>query len=362
MPSYGHGRLYNKIMGVIYMELPVDLLKQFANITNDKKHSKREAATAYGIMVVDNEVAYVKIDGTDSLTPVSMTMDAQNGDRVMVMVKDHVATIVGNVSSPASARTADSFMKLVKDGLVIGELDESGNPIGTSSLIAAGTYYIVDEKGNRVASFSANAIKLGGNDKSEILLCNGVGWIRLEESILTMQGKDAVGLRSDFSDTSGTYKAEIVCKADSVAPVAAIQVYKEGGSLCSLLVRKDGIAISTVPGATVSINGNEIIDVGNIMINGAVRGTGSVAANSVITVTKKVEMSEGYRLAGIRQISTNHPKLCHITQFKTDPTTNEVSATFENIGSDALNLAVRIEWFALRSGDAQYLAEEVVEW
>lgn len=343
------------------MELPVELLKQFANITNDGRESKGENTT-YGTVVVSGESIYVKIDGTDSLTPVSLTMDARDGDRVLVMIKNHTATIIGNVSSPASARTADSFMKLTEDGLVVGRLDESGNPVGTSSLIAPGTYHVVDEKGNRVASFSANTIRLGGSDKSEILLCNGVGWIRLEEGVLTVQGKDAVGLRSSFSDSSGEYKAEIVCKADSVNPVAAIQIYKENGIPCSVVVKKDGIALTTAPGAMAAVNGNEILNTGNVMINGIVRGTGKVAADDVVTVAKMVALSEGYQLVGIRQVSTNHPKVCKITQFKTNSETNEVSATFKNEGTSELDLTVRIEWFALRSEEAQYLAEEVVEW
>lgn len=338
------------------MELPVNLLKQFANITNDGKDSKREA-TAYGTVVVNNGTAYVKLDGTDSLTPVSLTMDARDGDRVLVMVKNHAATIVGNVSSPASARTAESFMKLVEEGLIVGNLDEDGKPTGTYSLIAPGTYYIVDEKGNKVASFSGNFIKLGGSDSSEISLCDGSGTIKLEDGTLLMYGENAVGLRS-----KGAYNTEIVCKANTESPVVAMQVYNEDGEPCSVVVKPDGIALSVPSEEMATVNGNPIVNAGNLMANGFVRGTGKIAANSAVTVEKAVAIPSGYRLAGIRQISTDHPILCHITQFKTDPATNNVSVTLENTGVSSVDITVRIEWFALRSESSQNLTEEVVEW
>ena len=339
------------------MELPVDLLKQFANITNDSKDKQGES-TVYGTVAVNNGSTYVKIDGTSSLTPVSMTMDARDGDRVMVMVKNHVATIIGNISSPASARTADSFIKLVEEGLIVGELDENKSPTGTHSLIAPGTYYIIDENGNKVESFSGSIIKLGVSDSSEISLCNGAGNIRSENATLIMYGKNAVGMRSVID----SYKSEIVCKADQTDCVAAMQVYDENDALCSVMVKKDGISLSTPSEGSVTVNGNEFIHSGNLMVNGTIQGRGNVNSNGTVTVTKNVSIPKGYRLAGIRRITTNHNQLCHITQFNANPTSNEISATFENIGASTLSLIVKIEWFALRTEKVDYSPDEVVNW
>ena len=339
------------------MELPGELLKQFASITNDRGTSPKET-TAYGTVNISDGKCYVKLDGTDSLTPVSMTMDARDGDRVMVMIKNHAATIIGNATSPASARTASSYMKLVEDGLIVGKLDDDGGAIGTYSLIGAGTYYIVDENGNIVASFSGSTIKLGSDDSSEISLCNGNGNIKVENGTLVVYGKNAVGMRSMM----GLYKSEMVCKVDTEDPVVAMQVYKEKGDSCSVMVRKNGISLSTPVGAYAAINGNEITHSGNLMVNGAVQGSGSVNKNGTVTVKKKVLLPNGYRLAGIRRITTNHSQLCHITQFNANPKTNEVSATFENIGESTLSLTVRIEWFALRTENAEYSPDEIVNW
>lgn len=87
------------------MALSNDIISQFVKITNDKTEEKKETIV-YGTVVVSNSTKYVKIDGSDLLTPIMATADAQDGDRVTVMIKNHTATITGNVSSPA-ARSAD---------------------------------------------------------------------------------------------------------------------------------------------------------------------------------------------------------------------------------------------------------------
>ena len=87
------------------MGLSNDLLSQFAKITKDEKQTKKET-TVYGTTVENNGKTYVKIDGSDLLTPASTTINTKNGERVTVMLKNHTATITGNVSSP-SARLVD---------------------------------------------------------------------------------------------------------------------------------------------------------------------------------------------------------------------------------------------------------------
>lgn len=100
------------------MALSNELISQFAkSVVSDKKTNTE--ATVYGEVVTDgNGNKYVRLDGSDQLTPVSSTADANGGDRVTVMIKDHTATVTGNLSSPA-ARTDD-----VKEmGTKISEFD-----------------------------------------------------------------------------------------------------------------------------------------------------------------------------------------------------------------------------------------------
>lgn len=98
------------------MSLPSNLISEFVRITNDNEKPKTES-TAYGTIVKDGSNTYVKLDGSDILTPTTTTADAQNGERVTVLIKNHTATVTGNISSPA-ARTGD-VQQLGEDNIAI---------------------------------------------------------------------------------------------------------------------------------------------------------------------------------------------------------------------------------------------------
>lgn len=96
------------------MSLSNDLISQFVKATKDDKATSNET-TLLGTIVFDGRY-YVKLDGSDQLTPIATTADVHEDERVTVMIKNHTATVTGNMSSPA-ARTDD-----VKD--VIDEVSE----------------------------------------------------------------------------------------------------------------------------------------------------------------------------------------------------------------------------------------------
>ena len=124
------------------MSLPRDLISEFVRITNDKEKTKKET-TVYGTISKKVEVyndrtgkneklTYVNLDGSSSEvhTPVSTTADTKIGERVMVLIKNHTATVTGNITSPA-ARTGDvqelgtDVNNIVEDNLTInGKLTE----------------------------------------------------------------------------------------------------------------------------------------------------------------------------------------------------------------------------------------------
>lgn len=83
------------------MPLSSDLVLQFAKITKDNKRTKTET-TVYGTVVDYSDSKYVRLDGSDLLTPVTMTVDAKAGERVTVRLKNHTATVTGNITSPAA--------------------------------------------------------------------------------------------------------------------------------------------------------------------------------------------------------------------------------------------------------------------
>lgn len=60
----------------------------------------------YGTFVESGKKKYVKLDGSELLTPVIQTAAAKDGERVTVTVKNRTAVVTGNLSSPA-ARSGD---------------------------------------------------------------------------------------------------------------------------------------------------------------------------------------------------------------------------------------------------------------
>lgn len=112
------------------MSLSTDLISQFAKVTNDNSKREKGTAIAYATVVSRGDTMYVKLDGSDVLTPVSSTVSVRDGERVTVMIKNHIATITGNITSPAAnsednidaARTATNYMDLSDDrGLIVGD-------------------------------------------------------------------------------------------------------------------------------------------------------------------------------------------------------------------------------------------------
>lgn len=101
------------------MALSKDLVNQFVKLTSQQERPKE--VTVNGTYKKINNEEFVQIDGSDIWTPVNSTVTAEDNDRVQVLIKNHQATITGNITSP-SARSKD--VTTIKD-----EVDEFGNTI-----------------------------------------------------------------------------------------------------------------------------------------------------------------------------------------------------------------------------------------
>lgn len=84
------------------MALSSELIDQLVKVTQNTEPRDKDN-TAYGTVVIMGSKKYVKIDGSDLMTPVSSTVAVENGDRVIVTIKSHSATVTGNTSSPAAS-------------------------------------------------------------------------------------------------------------------------------------------------------------------------------------------------------------------------------------------------------------------
>lgn len=104
------------------MVLSEDLLSMFAKATKDEKPKDRES-TVYGKVVEYDGNKYVKLDGSELLTPVDSTTAMEDGERVTVLIKNHTATVTGNITSPAARKvTVDKLTDEVnKFGTILAD-------------------------------------------------------------------------------------------------------------------------------------------------------------------------------------------------------------------------------------------------
>lgn len=112
------------------MGLSETLASEFVKVTKDKTSTVKET-TAYGIVVEYNGQKFVKLDGSDVLTPATFVTHAEDGERVTVLIKQHTATVNGNITSP-SVRDKElsglndeigEFKKVISYEVVTDDLD-----------------------------------------------------------------------------------------------------------------------------------------------------------------------------------------------------------------------------------------------
>ena len=102
------------------MALSDSVVNQFAKLVNSGE-KQDNGVTVKGTYQNIGGVDYVRIDGSDILTPVTALVEAETGERVTVEIKDHEATLTGNISSPMARSKSVSDLK--------DEVDEHGNTI-----------------------------------------------------------------------------------------------------------------------------------------------------------------------------------------------------------------------------------------
>lgn len=184
------------------MSLSSDLISEFVKVTKDDEKPKSETIV-YGTTVVYDGSTYVKLDGSELLTPVSTTSATENGERVTVMIKDHTATITGNMSSP-SARSGD-----VED--IAGNVKGIADQISEFEIVIAGKVEASDfnaEKAridNLIAENATITEKLtAAEGEIDTLQANDV---TITEKLTAAEGeiKDLKTDRITASDVESTY-------------------------------------------------------------------------------------------------------------------------------------------------------------
>lgn len=81
------------------MSIDRSILSEFIKATNDNKETKQ--TQLYGTVVTKGNTKCVKIDGSEIVTPVRSITDIKDEERVIVSIKDHMATVTGNMTNPS---------------------------------------------------------------------------------------------------------------------------------------------------------------------------------------------------------------------------------------------------------------------
>ena len=104
------------------MDLSRSLLKDFAEIANGSPDEGKETNQyARGTITSNGDTKYVQLDGSSMLTPISEVVDVQDGDRVLVSIENHKATILGNFTFPPSARKEQEALDKAEDAQTAAE-------------------------------------------------------------------------------------------------------------------------------------------------------------------------------------------------------------------------------------------------
>lgn len=101
------------------MSLSSELISQFVKATKDS--APKQTKTTYNATVVKYDgKTFVRIDGSDLLTPVQSASTVSEGDRVTVGIQDHTATVTGNLTdNSASSKTVEKHDSKINEFDVI---------------------------------------------------------------------------------------------------------------------------------------------------------------------------------------------------------------------------------------------------
>ena len=257
------------------MKLPKKLVSEFVKVTNTNTKIKPET-TVYGTIVKNGESTYAQLDGSEILTPVSSTTDTQDGDRVTILIKNHTATVTGNLTSPSArtddvqtmtddaSKTATSFLDYDEiNGLQMGN-KSSGSWNGFRTQTTRSAFNILDSLGSIVASYGAKLIELGKNATDAVIrLCGGKGqieyassndssenYLQISSEKLRLKSDSMTSVYSSTTNGSGTVDK-------SAVNVTPINVYIYSGT-STITLGSDSIDIST--SGDMTINSSSIRD------------------------------------------------------------------------------------------------------
>lgn len=179
------------------MELQDNVLKAFADAVNSSGDTPSDGKTFYAKVVrKDGDTVYVRLSGADESieTPAISMVEVGINDIVMVRMKAHKATIIGNISFPALTRVGEVYITLTEDGLVVGKLDPETNlPTGTHILITDEEFQLIAEDNETILAKFGWETRIGEMAGKHIRITNnGVEIYSSQNDRIALLGTETV--------------------------------------------------------------------------------------------------------------------------------------------------------------------------
>lgn len=168
------------------MGLSNELISQFAKITNDKKTSRIDEVTLYGEVIEYEDSICVKFDGSEEITPVTTVVEkdedgnvinykygaasVKTGDRVSVNLKNHSATITGNLTDPPPGRAE----VVVDEESILARVDKVNVRIDSLGVAVNGLTTFQNGLSNGTTSIDGGCIKTGKIDAQYLNLTGAI--------------------------------------------------------------------------------------------------------------------------------------------------------------------------------------------
>lgn len=275
------------------MSLSNELISQFAKITNDKKTSRIDEVTLYGEVVKCDDSICVKFDGSEELTPVTTVAEkdekgditnfkygaasVKTGDRVSVALKNHSATITGNLTDPPMGRAEvkvndDSIVATVDDkvkvqidamGVRIDNFEAGVNlSLNNMGVQINGLTTITNGLSNGTTTIDGGCIKTGTIDADRLNLTGAIAFGDLSSDV--QNGINSAKTAADNAQSTANSAQTTASNAQSTANSAESTANSAKNAVDDLN--------STVSGWTYS---------GSTYIDGAKIMTGTVMASSL---------------------------------------------------------------------------------
>lgn len=262
------------------MGLPDHIIQQFVKVTNDSCEKPTEP-TSYGTIVEYNDSLYVRLDGAEEITPVTLTVAAKAGDRVTVTLKNHQATVTGNLTDPSAsgdklheATITIEGMNIKMKGFVTFEGLSGGTTTIDGACIKTGIidakrlnltgYVTEDGLSTGITTIDGGCIKTGTIDADRLSLTGAITFYDLSESL---QGdiEDALDTADDAYDL-----------AYEVDDVVSGWTYGSSTYIDGSMIMTGTVKASELLGGTVGLLNSSEDEVGRLTISGSSSSTYSI--------------------------------------------------------------------------------------